>query len=147
MPYNHLLYTNMKSCGCRKREHDLQLKEFLPHVDGTSISHLRSKRTPKNNTTGVRGVYLIRGKYVAKIVFQKKQYLLGTYDRIEDAAEARKAAEEIVNDRVAAFYDLWMKYAEENPQWGENNPIRISVERRNGELQVELLPKLVEDGV
>ena len=41
-------------------------------VDGTSIDAIRSKKVPKDNTTGYKGVYLIRGKYVAKIVFQKK---------------------------------------------------------------------------
>lgn len=144
--YNSLLYSNLKSCGCQRREHDLQLKELLPHVDGTSICHLRSKKTPSNNTTGIRGVYLIRGRYVAKIVFQKKQYLLGTFDRIEDAADARKAAEKLLNDRVAAFYDIWKAKAEESRAWAEENPISISVERRNGALHVELLPRMPETG-
>ena len=142
VPYNNLLYSNLKSCGCQRREHDMQLKELLPHVDGTSICHLRSKKTPKNNTTGVRGVYLIRGRYVAKIVFQKKQYLLGTYDKLEDAADARREAEAVLNDQVATFYDRWADKAKEDREWADANPISISVERRNGELRVELLPRL-----
>ena len=140
--YNNLLYSNQKSCGCQRREHDEQLKALLPHVDGTSICHLRSKTTPRNNTTGVRGVYLIKGKYVAKIVFQKKQYFLGRYESLADAAEARKEAEEMLNNRVTAFYDCWRAKADENPEWAKENPISIVVERRNGELQVELLPEL-----
>lgn len=120
----------------------MQLKELLPHVDGTSICHLRSKKTPKNNTTGVRGVYLIRGRYVAKIVFQKKQYLLGTYDKLEDAADARREAEAVLNDQVATFYDRWADKAKEDREWADANPISISVERINGELRVELLPRL-----
>ncbi len=142
VPYNNLLYSNMRSCGCQRREHDMQLKDLLPHVDGTSICHLRSKKTPSNNTTGVKGVYLIRGKYVAKIVFQKKQYILGSFDRLEEAAEARRAAETAVNDQVAAFYERWKTKADENWEWAEKNPISISVFRRDGELQVDLLPKL-----
>ena len=55
---------------------------------------LKSDKLPKNNTTGVRGVYRIWGKYVAKIVFQKKQYHLGSYDSLEEAALARREAEE-----------------------------------------------------
>lgn len=140
--YNELAYSNLKSCGCQKKEHDMMLKEFLPHVDGTSIHHLRSKKTPSNNTTGVRGVYLIKGRYVAKIVFQKKQYLLGTYDNLTDAADARKEAEEVLNDRVTAFYDRWQEKAKADRQWADENPISISVERRNGALHVELLPRL-----
>ena len=71
--YNELLYTNLKSCGCRKEEHDMVLRTFLTHVDGTSIDALKSDRIPSNNTTGVKGVYKIRGKYVAKIVFKQKR--------------------------------------------------------------------------
>lgn len=142
IPYNNLLYSNLKSCGCRRREHDRKLKELQEHVDGTSIHHLRSKKTPKNNTTGVKGVYLIKGKYVAKIVFQKKQYLLGAYDSLEEAAQVRREAEEVLNDRVTAFYDKWKMRADLNPEWAAENPIRIHVERGGGDLRVELLPKL-----
>ncbi len=141
--YNNLVYSNMRSCGCQKREHDLQLKELIEHADGTSVSHLRSRKVPSNNTTGIRGVYLIKGKYVAKIVFQKKQYFLGAYDLIEDAAEARREAEEAINDQVTAFYDLWKVKADEDPEWADQNPVRISVERKNGELKVCLLPQLL----
>lgn len=69
--YNNLVYGNMKSCGCQKKEHDKKLGSFLTHVEGTSIDMLRSKKIPADNTTGYKGVYLIKGKYVAKIVFQK----------------------------------------------------------------------------
>ena len=72
--YNDLVYANLKSCGCRKREHEQQLGTFLTFVDGTSLDLIKSKKLPADNTTGVRGVYLIRGKYTAKIVFQKKAY-------------------------------------------------------------------------
>lgn len=65
------------------------LRTFLTHVDGTSIDALKSDRIPSNNTTGVKGVYKIRGKYVAKIVFKKKQYILGQFDTLALAAEAR----------------------------------------------------------
>lgn len=65
---------------------------------------LKSRKVPTDNTTGYKGVYLIRGKYVAKIVFQKKQYFLGTYENIEDAAEARREAEEVLFDGSAKHY-------------------------------------------
>lgn len=144
VPYNDLMYSNLKSCGCQKREHDMKLKELLPHVDGTSISHLRSTRTPRNNTTGVKGVYYIRGRYVAKIVFQKKQYYLGAYDTVDEAADARKMAESELNGRVTAFYDCWQALASANPQWGKENPMRISVERYGDIFNVVLSPDLEE---
>lgn len=125
--YNNLVYGNTKSCGCQKKEHDKKLGSFLTRVDGTSIDMLRSKKVPSDNTTGYKGVYLIRGKYAAKIVFKKKAYYLGTYDRIEDAAEARKEAEEVLFDGVAEHYARWKVRADAEPVWGVENPVQVLV--------------------
>lgn len=103
---------------------------------------VKSKKIPADNTSGYKGVYQIRGKYVAKIVFQKKQYLLGTYDNIEDAAEARKEAEEILFDGVAEHYRNWKVYADADPDWAEQNPIQVIVNQSNRKLNVTLLPNL-----
>lgn len=140
--YNNLLYSNLRSCGCQKREHDRKLKTFLTHVDGTSVDILRSKKIPTDNTTGYKGVYFTRGKYIAKIVFKKKQYFLGSYDRIEDAAAARQEAEKVLFDGVAEHYRKWKQRTEADPQWGEDNPISVTVELKNRELQVTFLPVL-----
>lgn len=137
---NDLLYSNMKSCGCQKKKHNGELRNYLVHVGGTSVEQLKSKKLPKDNTTGYKGVYFIRGKYTAKIVFQKKAYYLGTYDSAEEAAEARKEAEEILFDGTAAFYEKWKAKATADPQWAEDNPIQILVSQNNGKLAVELLP-------
>lgn len=142
--YNSLMYSAQISCGCQKKVHDQNLESLLAHADGTSIDHLRSSRVPKNSTTGVKGVYLIRGKYVAKIVFQRKQYLLGTYSTLEDAAQARKEAEIALNDRVVEFYDKWKERASCDPSWAEQNPVRIFVSRSGGEFHVDFLPDLSE---
>lgn len=75
IPYNWLMYSGMQSCGCQQREHEQSLSTYLTHVNGTSLDMIRSKKVPNDNTTGYRGVYLIKGKYVAKIVFQKKSIL------------------------------------------------------------------------
>lgn len=107
-----LKYTKTKSCGCQKKEHDQKLKTFLTHVAGTSVDMLKSKKIPADNTSGYKGVYIIRGKYVAKIVFQNKAYYLGTYDDIQDAVIARKEAEEVLFDRVAEHYQKWKCCAE-----------------------------------
>ena len=69
---NDLLYGNLKSCGCQKKKHNEELRSHLIHVGGTSVDQLRSKKVPKDNTTGYKGVYFIRGRYTAKIVFQKR---------------------------------------------------------------------------
>ena len=67
-----------------KREHDKKLTSFLNHIEGTSIETIKNKKVPSDNTTGYRGVYFIRGKYLAKIVFQRKQYYLGSFKDIGD---------------------------------------------------------------
>ena len=127
--YNALVYGNVKSCGCRKREHNQELHGYLTHVGGTSLEMLRSRKVPKNNTTGVRGVYLIKGKYVAKIVFQKKQYFLGTFDNLEEAQNARLAAEERINGAAVRFCERWQQKADADPEWAETHPLRFEVER------------------
>ena len=114
--YNTLVYSNMQSCGCRKKEHDEKLGTFLTHIAGTSLDMVKSKKIPTDNTTGYKGVYLIKGKYVAKIVFQKKQYYLGVFDQIEDAAKARKDAEEILFDGFAAYYEKYKQIADADPE-------------------------------
>lgn len=135
----------MKSCGCRKKAHDKKLGSFLTHIDGTSVDMIKSKKVPSDNTTGYRGVYLIKGKYVAKIVFQKKAYYLGTYESIEQAAEARKEAEELLFDGVAAFYPKWEQKAAEDPEWARNNPIKIMVSKHpQTGLSISFLPEGLE---
>lgn len=140
--YNFIVYANQVSCGCKQKEHMATLGKYLTHVNGTSIDAIKSKKVPTDNTTGYKGVYLIKGKYVAKIVFRKKQYFLGTYDNIEDAAEARKEAEKVLFDGVAEHYQLWKKKADTDPLWGEQNPIQIMVNQVNGKLNVSFIPDL-----
>ena len=139
--YNSLMYTHVQSCGCKKKEHDQELGSLLTHVAGTSMDMLKSKKIPTNNTTGTKGVYFIRGKYVAKIVLQKKAYYLGTYDNIDDAIEARRKGEELLHTGTAEYYERWKKLADADPDWAAENPISIRVERDSyGELKVWFEP-------
>ena len=141
--YNELVHGNLQSCGCKKKEHDEQMQSFLTRFDGTSLDLIKSKKLPTNNTSGVKGVYFQKGKWIAKIVFQKKQFHLGKYDRIEDAEEARKTAEKIIFDGSAEHYRLWKKRADEDPQWAITNPIRIVATKKNNRLCVSFLPSLI----
>ena len=143
--YNSLMYTNLQSCGCQKKEHDQKLRTFLTHVDGTSVDMLKSKKVPVDNTTGYKGVYFSRGKYLAKIVFQKKQYFLGTYDNIEDAAQARREAEEVLFDSVSDHYQRWKQKSNQDPQWARENPIQIRVSQENRKLKVNLMPVMEKE--
>lgn len=125
--YNWLMHTNLRSCGCQKKENDQKLQQNLTRVDGTSLDMLKSGKTYKNNTTGCRGVYFVRGKYMAKIVFQKKAYHLGFYDTVGEAMDARREAEELLFDGTAAYYEKWQARARLDPEWAKENPMRIHV--------------------
>lgn len=142
--YNNLMYCGQQSCGCRKKEHDQELGTLLTHVGGTSLEMIQSQKLPRDNTTGYKGVYLVRGKYLAKIVFQKKQYFLGTYDSIEEAAAARKSAEALLFGETAAFIQKWKESAAKNPEWAGDNPVEIHVSRdRDGRLAVSYSPQIL----
>ncbi len=140
--YNNLMYANQQSCGCKKKEHNEKLPAFLTHVDGTSLDILRSKKLPADNTTGYRGVYRIKGRYMAKIVFQKKAYYLGTFDNIEDAHEARKDAEEALFQPTVAYHARWQERADTDPEWAAENPMQIFVDKVDDRLNVSFLPRL-----
>lgn len=139
--YNELVYSMRKSCGCQKKKHDQELHESLTRVAGTSLDMIASKKTPANNTSGIRGVYYSRGKWCAKIVFQKRQYQLGQYTTIEEAAQARKAAEELLFDGAVTHYTRWKEKADSDPAWAADNPIEILVQKRSAnEIGVTFLP-------
>ncbi len=141
--YNNLVYCGIKSCGCRKKEHDQALGGFLTHVGGTSLDVIQSQKLPRDNTTGYKGVYLVRGKYLAKIVFQKKQYFLGTYNNIEDAAKARKEAEALLFGETAAFIRRWKERAEKEPEWAMEHEMDIQVHRdETGGFTVSCSPQI-----
>lgn len=143
--YDDLVYTNIRSCGCQKEEHDAKLHTYLTHVDGTSLEMIRSKKVPCNNTSGTKGVYFIKGKWLAKIVFQGKQYYLGKFDSEEEAKAARQEAEELLFDGVSSYYAHWQLRANEDPIWAAENPIHIIVQKNQvGRLEVICLPLLKE---
>ena len=140
--YNKLMWCHVKSCGCMGRERMKRLNTYLTHVDGTSVDAIRSKKIPTNNTTGVKGVYFVKGKYMAKIVFQERQYYLGKFDSIEDAAMVRKEAENELFDGFADYYDKWKEAAKYDPEWADTHPIRIHVDKIKGRFSVYFLPRV-----
>ena len=100
------------SCGCyqvQSRKESIKIAQAGNGViDDTNIHLVRSAlsgKSPKNNTTGVRGVSFSNGRYIATITFRKQHYYLGRYERIEEAALARKKAEEVL-------YGEWLEHYE-----------------------------------
>lgn len=96
------------SCGCVKREMDEEkdFRKILTYTDDTCIEFAKNIGKPRANTspdTGVRGVVLNHGKYVAQIKFRKKRYYLGRFSRLEDAVAARRRAEILVEEYVEDY--------------------------------------------
>lgn len=90
------------SCGCRRSP-----QKNLHYAEGTCLEMLKPDVMYKTNTSGVRGVYYSskRNKWIAQIMFKKKCYYLGGYDRLEDAAKARAEAEEKVFGDFLKWYE------------------------------------------
>jgi hypothetical protein len=59
----------------------------------SSQNRINSDKLYGHNTSGVKGVYLRFGKWTAYINKNGRRFVLGTFNTIEQAASARKAAE------------------------------------------------------
>lgn len=104
-----------KSCGCLQRE---CIKDNLCLVAGTSVTKLErmKNRTISTNTSGHTGVYRQKktGKWVAQIGFRNKRYYLGTYEKKEDAIQARKCGERMHEDFLDWYYSVYLSEKAEN---------------------------------
>ncbi|MBC3889431.1 AP2 domain-containing protein [Acetobacterium paludosum] len=97
-----LVRKDIRSCGCLEKEsrQNNGKKVGASHVsknivDGTNIQALKIPLL-STNTSGIKGVTWdkSRKKWVAQINFMRKHIFLGRFGEIEDAAKARKEAEE-----------------------------------------------------
>lgn len=108
--YSNLVSGHTKSCGCLQRA---IYKENLKLVEGTSVALLEAsrKRILPTNTSGYTGVYRQSktGKWAAQITFRRKTYYLGAYDKLEDAVKARKRGEEMHDDFLTWYYEIYLK--------------------------------------
>ena len=95
-----LRYGVITSCGCGIEKHR-RAGLTLGRVEGTCLDSLK-RGVQKNNKSGVRGVFWHnrRKKWCAQIKFQGKLRHLGYFDELEDAAKARRKAEEELFDPI-----------------------------------------------
>lgn len=103
---HHILKSGRSlSCGCRRSDHQVQKqkegrelgqkisREVQKH--GLSVMYAGfGRKENKNSGTGITGVSAWRDKYRAYITVDRKQIHIGTFKKLEDAAKARKNAEE-----------------------------------------------------
>ena len=87
-----------KSCGClmeKGRDKGFSVAQELRY-NGTFLPSISPDRSlNKNSSTGIKGVNKSKnGKYRAVIVLRGKQIYLGEYITLEEAAKARRRAEE-----------------------------------------------------
>lgn len=98
------------SCGCDKEglgesPGDIG-RASLTFVEGTCVEMIRAGTIRSNNTSGVPGVEWVKRKqrWRATLCFKGKRYHLGTYERFDDAVQARKRAEEELHQPFLAEY-------------------------------------------
>ncbi|MDR1641590.1 MAG: hypothetical protein LBC41_10510 [Clostridiales bacterium] len=98
-----------KSCGCVTKENKersiLHAKSFLTYIEDTSLEVAKGMAMYSNNTSGYTGVYKRGNEWEARIQFRKRGYFLGLFKNIEDAAAARKAAEERLHGAFLEWYE------------------------------------------
>lgn len=97
-----------RSCGCNKVTPEHYYQSFGRfQVEGTCLQLLTTKLGTRN-TSGVKGVYYDKrkDKWVAGIRLKGKNYYLGSYDEIADAAEARREAEQALFDPILEKYGM-----------------------------------------
>lgn len=102
---------------CAECSRDLSRKVDVIHattyVDGSSLTSISARaegHINKNSTSGANGVCKDRnGRWRAYINFQRKQYHLGIYNTVEEAAAARKEAEELIYAPYLKEHEGWKK--------------------------------------
>lgn len=90
------------SCGCVQ---NIPAQEAKTYIDGTCVEIMLSKTIAKNNTSGYRDVARKRDKWQAYINYGGQRRNLGTFETKEEAAEARRRADELVRERLNRLMD------------------------------------------
>lgn len=93
----------LQSCGCVQKETASELAVSAGRKrtfeGGSCLNAYKSVRY-KNNSSGVKGVswYKKSGKWRAQIKYAGENYYLGLYDKLEEAVEVRKEAENFIKE-------------------------------------------------
>jgi len=79
--------------------------EYLDHINGnyldnrienlreaTHAENMRNRKTPSHNKSGVKGVYMTKGKWRSQVTINGKVKHLGSFDDLQEAAAAVETA-------------------------------------------------------
>ncbi len=134
---DNLVYGSYRSCGCLRQELLKNIPNQLHRVDGTCIEWLERRKHRCDNTSGFRGVSVRKnGTYRVTIGFKKKRFYIGTYQTFEQAVEHRLEIEELIHDGFVKAYYEWVKKADNDAEWAEENPLIFEVKKENGNFLV-----------
>lgn len=79
-------------------------------VDGSSLVSVKARldgKVNRNSSTGYSGVFKDGSRYRAVICFKGHKTYLGSYDTVEEAAAARKKAEELIYAPYLKEHEGW----------------------------------------
>lgn len=95
-------------CGAFEEQRTEAIRQSGEFVQGTALSKIQSKPTAANKS-GVVGINWdkSRGKWQASIRFKGHKYNLGRFDNIQDAIDARKAAEKKYFGELLKWHDAF----------------------------------------
>ena len=103
------------SCGCYIKEIARKVAPLAHkaqgNYDGTSLQNCKSNTIPNTNTSGYRGVTYNKksGMYQAYIMFKKRHYYLGAFDKAEEASKAYQTAKEKIHGEFVEWYEQNIK--------------------------------------
>ena len=128
---DRLVYGGYRSCGCLQREQQKKIQETLHRVDGTCVEWLEKRKHRKDNTSGFRGVTVLKnGRFRVSIGFKGRRYHVGIYKNYEEAVSARLEAEQQIHGGFIRAYYRWKEKGD------ENIPLIFQVEKREGKFQI-----------
>lgn len=114
------LRTNRECAACARKNLETGRQMFREaDVEGTNLYMLRgavdgTRAVNKNSSSGITGVNRFGDKWRAVIVFKRKQYTLGIYDTVEQAAKRRREGEEHLYKDFLEWYEAEQKRRQED---------------------------------
>ncbi|MCD8365873.1 MAG: hypothetical protein LUC83_08720 [Clostridiales bacterium] len=134
---SNLVHGTYRSCGCLRREQGESLADNLHMVDGTCVELLETKKKRSDNTSGFRGICRMGNrKYRVNIGFKGKRFYIGTFEKLEDAVEARKRAEEKIHEGFIKAYYKWKEQGGGDPEWEAQHPLVYEVRKEDGDFVI-----------